>query len=92
MYKLIEHVSGAEVKPGMNLLDFRSRMFKFVSFRVLSAPSTGRVLVTDIEGGQEHEFYPEVFGLNIVQDSPDGAVYKAPVQLSLFTGGGNGTR
>lgn len=68
-HKLIEMATGAEVKPGMNLIDFRNEMYKLVSFTVMSPPSTGRVVVTaaDDPHKREHEFYPSVFGLKIVE-------------------------
>ena len=65
---LIEKASGAEVKPGMTLIDFRNKMWKLVSFKVTAPPSTGKVTVISVdEDKHEREFYPAVFGLEIVE-------------------------
>lgn len=71
-YRLIEEASGNEVKPGMNLVTFKNELYKFNSFRSpLHAGSTGRVNVTDVDTGVEYEFYPQVFGLKIVEAQSD---------------------
>ncbi len=65
-HKVIEILSGAELHPGMNVLDNRNKIWKFMSFRVISPPSTGRVIVQDPDNKESlREFYPSVFGLRI---------------------------
>jgi hypothetical protein len=50
----------------MNLLDNNNKIWKFMSFRVISPPSTGRVIVQDPDNKESlREFYPSVFGLRI---------------------------
>ena len=68
-HKLIEIKSGAEVKPGMTIIDFRNEIWKLVSFQVMSPPSTGRVTVisADSDNKMERQFYPSVFDLKIVE-------------------------
>jgi len=68
-HKLIEIKSGAEVKPGMTCIDFRNEMWKLVSFRVNTPPSTGKVTMTRVGDDKhyEREFYPSVFDFQIVE-------------------------
>lgn len=67
-HRLIETASGAEVKPGMRLVDFRKDIWELVSFRAPSTgASTGRVIVRKTDGTRECEFYPHVFDLKIVE-------------------------
>lgn len=67
-HKLIETKTGAEVKPGMTILDFRDEIWKLISFRVTAPPSWGKVLVQSTDGKRtEREFYPSVFDLQIVE-------------------------
>lgn len=68
-HKLIEIKSGAEVKPGMTIIDFRNEIWKLVSFRVTTPPSNGKVTVVsaDTDNKMEREFYPSVFDLKIVE-------------------------
>jgi hypothetical protein len=68
-HKLIEKASGNEVKPGMNILDFRGEIWVFESFRVTAPPSTGKITVRK-PGPDEtfsREFYPSVCDLEIVE-------------------------
>jgi hypothetical protein len=71
-HKLIEQETGAEVKPGMRVLDFRNEIFEVVGFSVPRREgSTGRVQVKKpgqlVAIGHEQEFYPSVFGLKVVE-------------------------
>jgi hypothetical protein len=67
-HKLIEKASGAEVKPGMNILDFRGDIWILDSFRVTAPPSTGKVTVySGNDPDFKREFYPSVFDLEIVE-------------------------
>ncbi len=71
-YKLIESASGKEIKPGMNLVSFNNQMYKFKDFKSPKhGGSTGRVNVTHCDTGVEREFYPSVFGLEIVEAPRD---------------------
>ena len=69
---LVEEIGGAEVKPGMRVLDFRNEIYEVVGFRVPHRDgSTGRVQVKKpgqtVTPGHEQEYYPSVFGLKIVE-------------------------
>lgn len=71
-HKLIEEASGNEVKPGMKILNFRNEIWEYLSFRSpQSAGSTGRVHVKHCDTGVEREFYPQVFGLKIIEAQND---------------------
>ena len=69
---MVEIATGAEVKPGMRVLDMRNEIFEVVGFRVPHRDgSTGRVHVKkpgqEVTPGHELEFYPSVFELKIVE-------------------------
>ena len=67
-HKLVEEASGKEVKPGMTVVSFRNELFKFLDFRSPQhSGSTGRVHVKHCDTGLEQEFYPQVFGLKIIE-------------------------
>ena len=71
-YKVVEEASGNEVKPGMRICSFRGDLYEFNSFRSPQhAGSTGRVNVTHCDNKVEYEFYPNVFGLKIVEAKND---------------------
>jgi len=71
-HKLVEEASGKEVKPGMKVLSFKDEIYEFQSFRSPQhAGSTGRVQVKCCDSGIEQEFYPQVFGLKIVEAQND---------------------
>ena len=70
-HKLVEEQTGAEVKPGMNIISFRNEVYKLVSFKVYQPPSTGRVIAKHVDTGTERELYPSVFGLKIVEVNDD---------------------
>jgi hypothetical protein len=71
--KLIEEASGNEVKPGMTVLNFRNEIYKVTGFlSPQHVGSTGRVLVVSCdENTKEQMFYPNVFGLKIVEAKDD---------------------
>ena len=63
---LVETGTGAEVKPGMRILDFRNQIYEVVGFRVPhNENSTGRVQVKKPGSERVDEFYPSVFELAI---------------------------
>ena len=67
-HKLIEIKSGAEVKPGMTIIDFKGEIWKLIAFRMIAPPSTGQVIVQNTDAYKEvQEFYPSVFDLKIVE-------------------------
>jgi translation elongation factor P/translation initiation factor 5A len=71
-HKVIEEVSGNEVKPGMKILSIRNEIYEFQSFRSPQhGGSTGRVQVKCCDTGTEYECYPQVFGLKIVEAQND---------------------
>jgi hypothetical protein len=71
--KLIEEASGKEVKSGMNVLNFRNEIYKVVDFLTPKhMGSTGRVIVVKPEDPEhKYMFYPQVFGLKIVEMQDD---------------------
>jgi hypothetical protein len=67
-FKLVEIASGKEVKPGMNVLDFRDEIWQLVKFDPpRTAASTGKVTVTQKGHKFDSTFYPSVFDLKIVE-------------------------
>lgn len=73
--KLIEEVSGNEVKPGMTVLSFKNEIFKVTGFlSPQHVGSTGRVLVKacdETSTKYEQAYYPQVFGLKIIEAPND---------------------
>ena len=67
-HELVEDDTFAPVKPGMRLLSYRNEIYELVSFRApRHAASTGRVIVRHCDTGKEHEFFPSVFNLKIME-------------------------
>jgi len=64
-HKLIEIKTGAEVKPGMNILSFRNEIWKLESFK------GSKLTAVNPETGWRQEFYPTVFDLKIVEAQND---------------------
>jgi len=67
-YIVVEENSGKQVKPGMRILSFKDEIYEFYSFdSPRHAGNTGRVNVKDAETGDIYSYYPQVFGLKIVE-------------------------
>ncbi len=65
--KVIDMHSGKTVSAGDTVRDFRGGAAKLISHsRPKHENSTGRVFVEDIDTGIRQEFYPGVYGLEIV--------------------------
>ena len=72
-HKLVEEKTGKEVKPGMRVLSFKDEIFEVTGFQTpYHVGSTGRVLVKACTpDAEEQAFYPQVFGLKIVEAKDD---------------------
>jgi uncharacterized protein YcnI len=71
MTHVLVDVNGYEHKPGMKVTSFKQEVYELVGFRVPhNDTSSGRVQVRKPGSETVQEFYPSVFELKIVPQSP----------------------
>lgn len=71
----VDKKTGRLVSRGDTITDFRGERLLFVACYAKPAPSTGRVVVADLDGKYEREYYPGVFDLEILDSEPTLATH-----------------